>query len=60
MKQRHGKDATPSDSYFADYSSSYDDEVDLILRYLLQNEPRILDDISRFADSFYSRLSDRA
>jgi len=60
MKQRNEKDATPSDSYFADFSSSYGDDVDLILRYLLQNEPRILDDTSKFADTFYRHLSDRA
>ena len=59
MKQRHGKDATPPDSYFADFSSSYGDDVDLILTYLLHNEPRILDDTSKFADTFYRRLSDR-
>lgn len=60
MKQRDGKDATPPDSYFADFSSSYGGDVDRILSHLLQIEPRILDDTSKFADTFYRRLGDRA
>jgi len=59
MNERPGKDATPAASYFADFASSYGEDVDLILRHLLENEPRIRDYLSEFADSFYKRLSDR-
>src|ERR1700739_1482248 len=59
MNERPGKDATPAASYFADFASSYGEEVDLLLRHLFENEPRIHDYLSEFADSFYKRLNDR-
>jgi EAL domain-containing protein (putative c-di-GMP-specific phosphodiesterase class I) len=60
MKESPGKDLTLPDSYLADFSSSYGENVDLLLRHLLQNRPRIEEDIHEFAKSFYSRLRDRA
>jgi EAL domain-containing protein (putative c-di-GMP-specific phosphodiesterase class I) len=60
MKERPGTQISPSASYFADFSSSYGEEVDLFLSHLLQDHPGIDDDLSEFADSFYEHLSDRA
>ena len=60
MKESPRRDLILPDSYLADFSSSYGDDVDLLLSHLLQNQPRIEDDINEFVDSFYRRLSDRA
>ena len=60
MKERSGTHVTPPASYFADFASSYGEEIDLLLRHLLRLHPRIDHDIRGFADSFYIHLSNRA
>jgi EAL domain-containing protein (putative c-di-GMP-specific phosphodiesterase class I) len=58
MKERSGS-VTPPASYFADFASSYSEEIDHLLRHLLQLHPRVEDDIREFADSFYEHLGGR-
>ncbi len=59
MKERSGS-VTPPASYFADFASSYGNEIDQLLRHLLRLHPRVDDNIREFADSFYEHLSNRA
>jgi EAL domain-containing protein (putative c-di-GMP-specific phosphodiesterase class I) len=59
MRERSGAQVTPPASYFADFASSFGEEIDLLLRHLLRLHPRINDDIREFADSFYEHLSNR-
>jgi EAL domain-containing protein (putative c-di-GMP-specific phosphodiesterase class I) len=60
MKERSGTYVTPPASYFADFASSYGEEIDHLLKRLQQLHPRVSDDIREFADSFYEHLSNRA
>ena len=60
MKERSGTHATPPDSYFADFASSYGEETDILLAHLLRLHPRVDEDIREFADSFYDHLSNQA
>ncbi|HMG86867.1 MAG TPA: EAL domain-containing protein [Terracidiphilus sp.] len=60
MKERSGTHLTPPASYFADFASSYGEEIDQLLGHLLRLHPRVNDDIRAFADSFYDHLSNQA
>ena len=60
MKERSGTHVTPPASYFADFAASYGEEIDRLLRHLLDLHPGVHDDIREFAESFYDHLSNRA
>jgi EAL domain-containing protein (putative c-di-GMP-specific phosphodiesterase class I) len=60
MKERPGTNLTPAASYFADFASSYGEDVDGLLRQLLESRPRIDEDVRDFAESFYGHLSNRS
>jgi EAL domain-containing protein (putative c-di-GMP-specific phosphodiesterase class I) len=60
MKERSGTHVTPPASYFADFAASYGEEIDHLLRHLLDLHLGVHDDIREFADSFYDHLSNRA
>lgn len=47
----------PSPEYFADFFSSYSEEADRLLHYLIH--PRVDEGIQDFVDSFYSHLRNR-
>ena len=58
MKDLNAKDMMPSAAYFADFASSYSEEIDqLLIRSL---PPRLNEEIRIFVESFYARLTDRA
>ncbi len=60
MKEHPATNASPPASYFADFASSYGEEIDHLLHHLLRLHPRINEDIRSFAESFYEHLSNRA
>jgi len=56
MKQCAAKELTPSTAYFADFASSYNEDIDYLL-YLIQD--RASEAIHEFVLSFYAQLSSR-
>jgi EAL domain-containing protein (putative c-di-GMP-specific phosphodiesterase class I) len=60
MKEHPATYVTPPASYFADFASSYGDDVDQLLIQVFSIHPGLKEDIHAFADSFYKHLSSRS
>lgn len=58
MTDLNAKDVMPSAAYFADFASSYSEEIDQLL---IRSLPSGLNEVIRdFVESFYVRLTDGA
>jgi len=58
VKESAPQEMIPTPEYFADFASSYGEEIDQLLRPLIHH--RVSEEIQDFVDTFYAYLSNRA
>jgi EAL domain-containing protein (putative c-di-GMP-specific phosphodiesterase class I) len=58
LKESAAQEAFPTAEYFADFASSYGEEVDRLVHPLIGD--RVIVEIHEFVDTFYAHLSNRA
>ncbi len=58
LRKLSEQDGTPSPEYFVDFSPSYSEEVDELLRQLMTQ--KLIEENQDFANTFYTHLNNRA